>query len=112
MKKIESIIRPEDLDKVRLALQEKGIIGMTIEDVQGRGRQQGMCLQWRAGEYHIEFLEKIKVVIILEDKDVESAISAIIGVTRTGKIGDGKIFISQVEEVIRISTGERGKEAI
>ncbi|MCE8423451.1 MAG: P-II family nitrogen regulator, partial [Candidatus Methanoperedens sp.] len=97
---------------VRVSLQERGIVGMTVEEVQGRGRQKGVCLQWRAGEYCIEFLPKIKMEMILDDKDVETAIEAIIKVTRTGGKGDGKIFIYPVEDVVRISTGERGKEAI
>jgi nitrogen regulatory protein P-II 1 len=112
MKKIEAIIRPEDLDGVRVSLQEKGIVGMTIEEVQGRGRQKGVCLQWRAGEYCVEFLSKIKVDMVVDDKDAETAIAAIIKVARTGKNGDGKIFIYPVEDVVRVSTGERGKEAI
>jgi nitrogen regulatory protein P-II 1 len=112
MKKIEAIIRPEDLDGVRVSLQEKGIVGMTIEEVQGRGRQKGVCLQWRAGEYCVEFLSKIKVDMVVDDKDVETAIAAVIKVARTGKNGDGKIFIYPVEDVVRVSTGEHGKEAI
>jgi len=112
MKKIEAIIRPEDLDSVRVSLQGKGLVGMTVEEVQGRGRQKGVCLQWRAGEYCIEFLPKVRVEMILDDKDVETAIDAIIKVARTGKNGDGKIFIYPVENVVRVSTGERGKEAI
>ena len=112
MKKIEAILRPEDLDGVRVSLQEKGLVGMTVEEVQGRGRQKGVCLQWRAGQYCIEFLPKIRVDMILEDKDVETAIAAIIKVARTGKNGDGKIFIYPVEDVVRVSTGERGKDAI
>jgi len=112
MKKIEAIIRPEDLDGVRVSLQETGIVGMTVEEVQGRGRQKGVCLQWRAGEYCVEFLPKIRLDMIVDDKDVENAIAAIVKVARTGKNGDGKIFISPVEDAIRISTGERGKEAI
>ncbi|VVB87699.1 putative nitrogen regulatory PII-like protein [uncultured archaeon] len=112
MKKIEAIIRPEDLDRVRISLQEKGLVGMTVQEVQGRGRQKGVCLQWRAGEYCIEFLPKIKVEMILDDNDVETAIEQIIKVARTGKNGDGKIFIFPVENVVRVSSGERGKEAI
>jgi nitrogen regulatory protein P-II 1 len=112
MKKIEAIIRPEDIDRVRVSLQERGIVGMTIEEVQGRGRQKGVCLQWRAGEYCVEFLSKIKVDMVVDDKDVEPAIAAITEAARTGKNGDGKIFIYPVEHVIRVSTGERGKEAI
>jgi nitrogen regulatory protein P-II 1 len=112
MKKIEAIIRPEDLDGVRVSLQEKGIVGMTVEEVQGRGRQKGVCLQWRAGEYCVEFLPKIKVDMVVDDKDVKTAIEAIIKIARTGRNGDGKIFIYPVEDVVRVSTGERGKEAI
>jgi nitrogen regulatory protein P-II 1 len=112
MKKIEAIIRPEDLDGIRMALQEKGIIGMTVAEVQGRGQQKGISLQWRAGEYRVEFLDKLKLDMIVNDEDVEPAIAAIMSVARTGKIGDGKIFIYPVEDVVRISTGERGKEAI
>ncbi len=112
MKKIEAIIRPEDLDGVRVSLQDRGIVGMTVEEVQGRGRQKGVCLQWRAGEYCVEFLPKIRVDMVVDDKDVETTIEAIIKVARTGKNGDGKIFIYPVEDVVRVSTGERGKEAI
>ncbi|HEY9206449.1 MAG TPA: P-II family nitrogen regulator [Candidatus Methanoperedens sp.] len=112
MKKVEAIIRPEDLDGVRLSLQEKGIVGMTVEEVQGRGRQKGVCLQWRAGEYCVEFLPKVRMDMIVDDKDVETAIEAIIKAARTGKNGDGKIFIYPVEDVVRVSSGERGKEAI
>ena len=112
MKKIEAIIRPEDLDNVRLSLQDIGVIGMNIEEVQGRGRQKGIRLQWRAGEYHVEFLPKIKVNLVIDDKDVEPVITQIIKVARKGNIGDGKIFVYPIEQTIRISTGERGKDAI
>ncbi len=112
MKKVEAIIRPEDLDGVRSSLQEKGLVGMTVEEVQGRGRQKGVCLQWRAGEYCVEFLPKVKMDMIVDDKDVETAIEAIIKAARTGKNGDGKIIIYPVEDVVRVSSGERGKEAI
>ncbi len=112
MKKIEAVIRPEDLDGIRVSLQEKGIVGMTVSEVQGRGRQKGICLQWRAGEYRVEFLEKLRLDLIVDDKDVETAIEAISRVAKTGKNGDGKIFIYPVEDVIRISTGERGTAAI
>jgi nitrogen regulatory protein P-II 1 len=112
MKKIEAIIKPEHLDGIRIALQEKGIIGMTVTEVQGRGRQKGISLQWRAGEYRVEFLEKLKLDMVVNDEDVEPAIAAIMSVAKTGKIGDGKIFIYPVEDVVRISTGKRGKEAI
>ncbi len=112
MKKIEAIIRPENLDAVRVALEKKGIMGMTVTEVQGRGRQKGICLQWRAGEYCVEFLPKLQLDMIIDDKDVEPTIAAITEVSKTGKIGDGKIFIFPVEDAVRVSTGERGKEAI
>jgi len=112
MKKIEAIIRPEDLDRVRVALQEAGIVGMTVAEVQGRGRQKGICLQWRAGEYCVEFLSKIRIDMILDDKDVEPAIDAILRAAKTGRNGDGKIFIYPVEDAVRISAGERGMDAI
>ncbi len=112
MKKIEAIIRPEVLDQVRVALEGKGIVGMTVTEVQGRGRQKGISLQWRAGEYNVEFLPKIRIDMVVDDELVEPAIEAIISVARTGRSGDGKIFIYPVEEVIRLSTGERGKQAI
>lgn len=112
MKKIEAIIRPENLESVRISLEEKGIISMTVLEVQGRGRQKGVCLQWRAGEYCVEFLPKLRLDIVVPDEKVETAIEAITAVAKTGKNGDGKIFVYPVEEVIRVSTGERGKEAI
>ena len=112
MKKIEAIIRPEVLDQVRTALEGKGIVGMTVTEVQGRGRQKGISLQWRAGEYCVEFLPKIRIDMVVDDELVEPAIEAITSVAKTGRSGDGKIFIYPVEEVIRLSTGERGKEAI
>jgi nitrogen regulatory protein P-II 1 len=112
MKKVEAIIRPESLDAVRTALEEKGILGMTVAEVQGRGRQKGVSLQWRAGDYCVEFLPKLQLDMIVDDKDVESVIAAITAVSKTGKNGDGKIFIYPVEQVIRISTGECGTEAI
>ncbi len=112
MKKIEAIIRPENLESVRVSLEEKGIVSMTVLEVQGRGRQKGVCLQWRAGEYCVEFLPKIRIDMVIPDDKVETAIEAITAIAKTGKNGDGKIFIYPVEEVVRVSTGERGKEAI
>ena len=112
MKKIEAIIRPEGLDAVRTALEERGIVSMTVSEVQGRGRQKGISLQWRAGEYCVEFLPKLRLDMIVDDESVESAIEAIRAAAKTGKNGDGKIFIYPVEDIVRVSTGERGKEAI
>ena len=112
MKKIEAIIRPENLESIRVSLEEKGIVSMTVLEVQGRGRQKGVCLQWRAGEYCVEFLPKLRLDMIVPDEKVETAIEAITSVARTGKNGDGKIFVYPVEDVVRVSTGERGKGAI
>ncbi len=112
MKKIEAIIRPEKLDEVRRALEAKGIIGMTMAEVRGRGRQKGICLQWRAGEYCVDFLPKLKLDIIVDDKDLEMVITTITDAAKTGQNGDGKLFIYPVDEVVRVSSGERGKEAI
>ncbi len=112
MKKIEAIIRPENLESVRVSLEEKGLVSMTVIEVQGRGRQKGVCLQWRAGEYCVEFLPKLRLDIVVSDDKVETAIEAITAVAKTGKNGDGKIFVYPVEDVVRVSTGERGKEAI
>ncbi len=112
MKKIEAIIRPENLESVRISLEEKGIVSMTVLEVQGRGRQKGVCLQWRAGEYCVEFLPKLRLDMVVSDDKLETAIEAITAVAKTGKNGDGKIFVYPVEEVVRVSTGERGKEAI
>ena len=112
MKKIEAIIRPENLEPIRVSLEDKGIVSMTVLEVQGRGRQKGVCLQWRAGEYCVEFLPKLRLDMVVRDDKVETAIEAITAVAKTGKNGDGKIFVYPVEEVVRVSTGERGKEAI
>lgn len=112
MKKVEAIIRPEKLDLVREALEEKGIHGMTVSEVKGRGRQKGITLQWRAGDYRVEFLPKVKLEIILDDEDVEKAIETICEMAKTDKVGDGKIFVYPVEDVIRVRTGERGKDAV
>lgn len=112
MKKIEAIIRPEKLDLVREALEKKGIPGMTVSEVKGRGRQKGINLQWRAGDYRVEFLPKVKLEIILGDEDVETAIETICKVAKTDKVGDGKIFVYSIEDVIRVRTGERGKDAV
>lgn len=112
MKKIEAIIRPEKLDDVRLALEAKGILGMTVTEVQGRGRQKGVCLQWRAGEYCVEFLPKLKLDLIVDDKKLGTAVKTITKAARTGQNGDGKIFVYPVEGVVRVSTGESGSKAV
>src|SRR3989442_3674876 len=106
MKKVEAIIRPHLLDAVRTALQEVQVVGMTISEVQGYGRQRGHTETYRGAEYQIEFIPKIKVEVIVPDEIEHSAIQAIIKTARTGKFGDGKIFVLPVADVIRIRTGE------
>ncbi len=111
-KKIEAVIRLEKLEDVRVALEEKGFVGMTVTEVKGRGAQKGILLEWRAGEYRVEFLSKLKIEVVVDSKDAEKAISAIESVARTGKAGDGKIFVYPCEEVVRVRTGERGDSAL
>jgi nitrogen regulatory protein P-II 1 len=112
MKKIEAIIRPHLLDAVRSALQEVQVVGMTISEVQGYGRQRGHTETYRGAEYQIEFVPKIKVEVLVPDEIEDSAIQAIIKTARTGKFGDGKIFVVPLADVIRIRTGERGEAAL
>jgi nitrogen regulatory protein P-II 1 len=112
MKKIEAIIRPEKLDVVRKALDGKGFPGMTSIQVEGRGRQKGITLQWRAGEYRVEFLSKVKLEVLVDDDEVEQVVDIICDAAATGKMGDGKIFILPVEDVVRVRTRERGLDAI
>ena len=112
MKKIEAVIKPFKLDDVREALTEIGISGMTVSEVKGFGRQKGHTDIYRGAEYAVDFLPKVKVELVLADEDVERAIDIIVETARSGKIGDGKIFVLPVEEVIRIRTGERAEAAI
>ncbi|CAM3439840.1 P-II family nitrogen regulator [Arcobacter aquimarinus] len=112
MKKIEVIIKPFKLEDVKDALVEAGITGMTVYDVKGYGRQQGHSELYRGAEYVVDFLPKIKIDIIVKDEMVESVISTITNSAKTGKIGDGKIFVSSLDEVVRIRTQERGSEAV
>ena len=112
MKRIEAIIKPYKLDDVKEALVEVGVVGMTISEVKGYGRQQGHSELYRGAEYVVEFIPKVKIDIIVEQKDVESAVEAIASSAKTGKIGDGKIFVSSIEKTIRIRTGEEDEEAI
>jgi nitrogen regulatory protein P-II 1 len=108
MKKVEAIIRPEKLEELRESLDAKGFHGMTVTEVKGRGTQKGITLEWRVGEYKVEFLPKIKLELVIDDKDVNAVISTICSVCSTGSIGDGKIFVSEVSSVVRIRTGEVG----
>ncbi len=112
MKKIEAIIKPFKLDEVKEALQEVGIQGITVTEAKGFGRQKGHTELYRGAEYVVDFLPKVKLEVVLEDALVDRAIEAIEQAARTGRIGDGKIFISPIEEAIRIRTGERGGEAV
>ncbi|WP_205230861.1 P-II family nitrogen regulator [Azospira oryzae] len=112
MKKIEAIIKPFKLDEVREALSEIGITGLTVTEVKGFGRQKGHTELYRGAEYVVDFLPKIKVELIISDDKVEPAIDAIVKAAHTGKIGDGKIFVMPVEQVVRIRTGETDEAAI
>jgi len=112
MKKIEAIIKPFKLDDVREALSDVGITGMTVSEVQGFGRQKGHTELYRGAEYMVDFLPKVKLDIVLTDEDVERAIEVIVKTAQTGKIGDGKIFVTDVERVVRIRTAEEDEEAI
>ena len=112
MKKIEAIIKPFKLDEVKEALQEIGIQGLSVIEVKGFGRQKGHTELYRGAEYVVDFLPKVKIEVALDDDQVEPAIAAIIEAAKTDKIGDGKIFISTIEQAIRIRTGESGSEAL
>ena len=112
MKKIEAIIREEKLDAVRVALEDIGYFGITVMEVSGRGRQKGMALQWRAGEYRVELLPKFKIEIVVLDEDVPRVLNAITMSARTGEMGDGKIFILPVEGAVRVRTGDSDENAI
>ncbi len=112
LKKVEAIIRPFKLDEVKIALVNAGIVGMTVLEVRGFGRQKGQTERYRGSEYTVEFLQKLKVEIVVEDNQVEMVVEKLIAAARTGEIGDGKIFVSPVDQIIRIRTGEKDFEAI
>ena len=112
MKKIEAIIKPFKLEEVKDALSEIGVEGMTVTEVKGFGRQKGHTEIYRGSEYTVDFLPKIKLEIVLSDDKVEAATAAIVKAARTGKIGDGKIFVSTVDEALRIRTEEKGEQAV
>ena len=112
MKKIEAIVKPFKLDEVREALSELGVTGLTVTEVKGFGRQKGHTELYRGAEYVVDFLPKVKVEVVIPDALIERAIEAIVKAARTGKIGDGKIFVTTVEQVIRIRTGESGEAAV
>ena len=112
MKKIEAVIKPFKLDEVKEALQEMGVQGMTVLEAKGYGRQKGHTELYRGAEYVVDFLPKIKIEVIIADDQLEGALTAIQNAARTGRIGDGKIFISEITDVVRIRTGETGQTAI
>lgn len=112
MKKIDAIIKPFKLDEVREALSNVGVMGLTVTEVKGFGRQKGHTELYRGAEYVVDFLPKVKIEIVVADDLVELAIETLVNAARTGKIGDGKIFVTNVEQVVRIRTGEQGDEAI
>src|SRR3954471_24054277 len=112
MKKIEAIIKPFKLNEVKDALNEIGIVGMTVSEVKGFGRQKGHTEIYRGSEYTVDFLPKVQIELVLADAQVDAAVKAIISAAKTGKIGDGKIFISPVDDAVRIRTGERADSAL
>jgi len=112
MKKIEAIIRPFKLEDVKVALVNAGIIGMTVSEVRGFGRQKGQVERYRGSEFTVEFLQKLKVEVVVDNEKVDCVINAIAEAAKTGEIGDGKIFISQVDSVVRIRTGDLDKKAL
>ena len=112
MKKIEAIIREDKLEVIKKALEENSYFGMTVSEVSGRGKQKGIPLQWRAGEYRVDLLPKLKIELVVLDEDVPRAIDAIVRTARTGETGDGKIFVLPVDSVVRVRTGDRDENAI
>lgn len=112
MKKIEAIIRPFKLDEVKIALVNAGVVGMTVSEVRGFGRQKGQTERYRGSEYTVEFLQKLKVEIVVDDAQVDAIVAEVVAAARTGEIGDGKIFVTPVSEVVRIRTGEKNSEAV
>ena len=112
MKRMEAIIRPEKVNDIRKALDAVGYPGVTVEEVEGHGKQKGVTRQWRGESYTVDLLPKVKFEIAASDKDAERIISAISSASKTGAVGDGKIFVTEIKDVVRIRTGERGDEAI
>ncbi|MDD3905252.1 MAG: P-II family nitrogen regulator [Candidatus Omnitrophica bacterium] len=112
MKKIEAVIRPEKLDAVRQALEKVDCGGLMISEIEGHGKQKGVVQQWRGEKYRMELLPKMKVDVVVNDKDVDSIIKTIIKAAKTGEVGDGKIFISDIQDAVRIRTGEKGETAV
>jgi nitrogen regulatory protein P-II 1 len=112
MKKVEAVVRPHLLDAVKTALQEVGIVGMTVTEVKGFGRQKGHTETYRGSEYKVDFLPKVKIEVVIPAELVEKAIEAVLRTAKTGKFGDGKVFVTNLDDAVRIRTGERGEEAL
>jgi len=112
MKKVEAIIREEKFEEVKKALEEKSYWGMTVSEVSGRGKQKGIPIQWRVGEYRVDLLPKLKIELVVLDEDVSPVIDAIVRTARTGETGDGKIFVFPVDTVVRVRTGDRNENAV
>ena len=112
MKKIEAIVRPHLLEAVKTALQEVGVIGMTVSEVKGYGRQKGHTETYRGSEYKVELVPKVKLEVVLTDELMDPAVDAVLKTAKTGKFGDGKVFVSSLEDVVRIRTGEHGEQAL
>ena len=112
MKKIEAVVKPFKLDEVKEALQQLGVQGLTVIEAKGFGRQRGHTELYRGAEYVVDFLPKVKIEVVVDDALVDESVAAIVGAARTGKIGDGKIFVSSIEQVVRIRTGEEGADAL
>lgn len=112
MKKVEAIIRPSKLEDVKSALVNAGIVGMTVSQVRGFGRQKGKTERYRGVEYTVDFLAKVKIVVVIEDEHLDLAIDTIMKSAQTGQIGDGKIFVSSIEQIVRVRTGEKDLEAV
>jgi nitrogen regulatory protein P-II 1 len=112
MKRIESVVRPHLLDAVKTALQEVGVTGMTVSEVKGFGRQKGHTETYRGSEYKVEFLPKVKIDVVVADATADAAVDAVIKAAKTGKFGDGKVFVSKLDQVVRIRTGEQGEQAL
>lgn len=112
MKKIEAIVRPHLLEAVKNALQEAGVVGMTVSEVKGYGRQKGHTETYRGSEYKVELIPKVKIEVALPEELTEGAVEAVLKTAKTGKFGDGKVFVSSLEDVVRIRTGEHGEQAL
>lgn len=112
MKKVEAIVRPDKLDIVMRGLSEKGYPGITVTEVKGHGKQKGVTHQWRGNEYTVQFIPKIKIEVVILDEDLDRVVEVLVRNCRTGNIGDGKIFVSEVEEAVRVRTGESGMRAV